>query len=105
MVVDVYVKWSKDEAFNRYHVSRGKFDKLELILDKAQEDNILEGFYMQYEEKEEKMSVDVYVKWSKDGEFNRYHVTKGKIYKLDWILHRAKEINIIEEFYMYEIEE
>ena len=51
------------------------------------------------------MAVDVYVKWSKDGEFNRYHVTNGKIYKLDWILHRAKEINIIEEFYMYEIED
>ena len=61
--------------------------------------------YRQYGEKEGKMAVDVYVKWSKDGEFNRYHVTMGKIYKLDWILHRAKEINIIEEFYMYEVKE
>ena len=51
------------------------------------------------------MDVDVYVKWVKDEDFKRYHVTKGKIYKLDWILHKAKEISIIEEFYMYEIEE
>lgn len=51
------------------------------------------------------MAVDVYVKWSKDDDFKRYHVTKGNFYKLDWILHRAKEYNIIEEFYLYEIEE
>lgn len=51
------------------------------------------------------MVVDVYVKWSKDGEFNRYHITKGKIDILDWILHMAKDSDIIEEFYWYEIEE
>ena len=46
MFVDVYVKWSKDEEFHRYHVTKGKFDKLELILDKAQDDNIIEDFYI-----------------------------------------------------------
>ena len=52
------------------------------------------------------MVVDVYLKWSKDEDFKCYHfhVTKENIDKLSWILHRAKEINIIEEFYMYEIE-
>ena len=51
------------------------------------------------------MVVDVYVKWSKDEDFNRYQVTNGNIYKLELILDRAQENNIIEEFYMYGIEE
>ena len=51
------------------------------------------------------MVVDVYVKWSKDEDFNRYHVTKGNIYTWMDFLRRAQENNIIEEFYMYEIEE
>ena len=53
----------------------------------------------------QKMVVDVYVKWSKDGEFNRYHVTKGNIYTWMDFLRRAQKNNIIEEFYMYKIEE
>lgn len=61
--------------------------------------------YRQDGEKEGKMDVDVYVKWSKDGDFNRYHVTKGNIYTWMDFLRRAQENNIIEEFYMYVIEE
>ena len=61
--------------------------------------------YRQYGEKEGKMVVDVYVKWSKDEDFNRYHVTKGNIYTWMDFLRRAQRNNIIEEFYMYEIEE
>lgn len=52
------------------------------------------------------MVVDVYVKWSKDEvAFNRYHVTEVDIYKLAQILHIAHENNIIEDFFIHEIEE
>lgn len=52
------------------------------------------------------MIVDVYVKWSKDEAFfNRYHMTEVDIYKLAQILDMAHEINIVEDFYIHEIEE
>lgn len=50
------------------------------------------------------MVVDVYVKWGKDEAFNRYHVTEDDIYKLTQILNMAYWNNIIEDFYIHEIE-
>lgn len=52
------------------------------------------------------MIVDVYVKWSKDEAFNRYYVTEEEdIYKLAQILDMAHENNIVDDFYIHEIEE
>lgn len=48
MVVDVYVKWNKNEAFERYHLNwkKERIDKLYNILYLYRKENIIENFYM-----------------------------------------------------------
>ena len=52
----------------------------------------------------EKVAVDVYVKWTKNEAFDRYHLNwkKERIDKLYNILYLYRKENIIENFYMYE---
>lgn len=48
VVVDVYVKWNKNEAFKRYHLNwkKERIYKLYNILYLYRKENIIENFYM-----------------------------------------------------------
>ena len=48
VVVDVYVKWNKNEVFERYHLNwkKERIDKLYNILYLYRKENIIENFYM-----------------------------------------------------------
>ena len=56
-------------------------------------------------EKEGKVVADVYVKWNKNGAFERYRLNwyKERIDRLYTILYLYQKENIIENFYMYRI--
>lgn len=48
MTVDVYVKWNKNELFDRYRLNwcKERIDSLYAILCLYQKENIIENFYM-----------------------------------------------------------
>lgn len=48
MTVDVYVKWNKNESFDRFRLNwcKERIDRLYAILCLYQKENIIENFYM-----------------------------------------------------------
>ena len=48
MVVDVYVKWNKNESFDRFRLNwcKERIDRLYTILHLYQKESIIENFYM-----------------------------------------------------------
>lgn len=55
LVVDVYVKWNKNEAFERYHLNwkKERIDILYNMLCVYSKEHIIENFYMYELSKEE----------------------------------------------------